>query len=86
MITFLLKVDCNYALQLCKMLLWKISEILNKYRSKHRRYSAEKGALKNFTKFTEEYMCLRPATLLKNRLWHKRFPVSFATFLRTPFL
>ena len=29
---------------------------------------------------------LRPATLLKKRLWHLYFPVSFAIFLRTPFL
>ena len=29
---------------------------------------------------------LRPATLLKKRLWHKSFPVNFAKFLRTPFL
>ena len=29
---------------------------------------------------------LRPATLLKKRLWHKCFPVNFAKFLRTPFL
>ena len=28
---------------------------------------------------------LRPVTLLKNRLWHRCFPVSFAKFLRTPF-
>ena len=27
---------------------------------------------------------LRPATLLKKRLWHRRFPVNFAKFLRTP--
>ena len=25
------------------------------------------------------------ATLLKKRLWHRRFPVNFAKFLRTPF-
>ena len=25
------------------------------------------------------------ATLLKKRLWHRRFPVSFAKFVRTPF-
>ena len=30
--------------------------------------------------------CLRPATLLKNRLWHRFFPVNFAKFLRTFFL
>ena len=29
---------------------------------------------------------LRPATLLKKRLWHRRFPVNFVKFLRTPFL
>ena len=29
---------------------------------------------------------LRPATLLKRRLWHRCFPVNFAKFLRTPFL
>ena len=35
-----------------------------------------------FNKVTD----LRPATLLKNRLWHRCFPVNFAKFLRTPFL
>ena len=29
---------------------------------------------------------LRPATLLKKRLWHRCFPMNFAKFLRTPFL
>ena len=29
---------------------------------------------------------IRPATLLKNRLCHRCFPVSFVKFLRTPFL
>ena len=28
----------------------------------------------------------RPATLLKKRLWRRRFPVNFVKFLRTPFL
>ena len=28
---------------------------------------------------------LRPATLLKKRLWRRCFPVNFAKFLRTPF-
>ena len=35
------------------------------------------------------YTCawgLRPATLLKKRLWHRCFPVNFVKFLRTPFL
>ena len=29
---------------------------------------------------------LRPATLLKKRLWHRCFPVNFVKFLRRPFL
>ena len=29
---------------------------------------------------------MRPATLLKKRIWHWCFPVNFAKFLRTPFL
>ena len=29
---------------------------------------------------------LRPTTLLKKRLWHRRFPVNFAKILTTPFL
>ena len=29
---------------------------------------------------------LRPATLLKKRLWHKYFPVNFVKFLAIPFL
>ena len=30
--------------------------------------------------------CLRPATFLKKRLWHRCFPANFTKFLRTPFL
>ena len=65
-------------------------------RSNHQRYSVKQGALRNFTKFTGKHLCqslffnkvagLRPATLLKKRLWHRRFPVNFVKFLRTPFL
>ena len=29
---------------------------------------------------------LRPATLIKKRLWHRCFPLNFAKFLRTPLL
>ena len=35
--------------------------------------------------FFYEKSCLRPANLLKKRLWHKCFPVSFAKFLKTSF-
>ena len=65
-------------------------------RSSHQRCSMKKGVLKNFTKFTGKHLCqslifnklavLRPATLLKKRLWHRCFPVNFVKFLRTPFL
>ena len=27
----------------------------------------------------------KPATLLKNRLWHRWFPANFVKFLKTPF-
>ena len=43
----------------------------------------KKGVLRKFAKFTEKG--LRPATLLKKRLWHRCFPVNFAKFQRTPF-
>ena len=56
----------------------------------------EKGILRNFTKLTGKHLCqslffnkiagLSPATLLKKRLWHRRFPVSFVKFPRKPFL
>ena len=51
-------------------------------------------AYRNFPKFTGKDLCqsiffnkvtgLRPATLLKKRLWHRCFPVNFEKFLRTP--
>ena len=48
----------------------------------------KKGVLRNFAKFTGEYLCqgLRPATLFKKRLWYRCFTVNFAKFLRTRFL
>ena len=55
----------------------------------------EKRCSYKFTKFTEKHSCqslfsnkvarLRPATLLKKRLWHRSFPVNFVKFLRKPF-
>ena len=52
----------------------------------------KKGAAKNFAEQTGKYLCwnlsfnkvsgLRPATLLKKRLWHRCFLVNFAKFLR----
>ena len=46
----------------------------------------KKGFLRNFPKFTGKHLCLRLATFLKKRLWHRCFPVKFSKFLRTPFL
>ena len=46
----------------------------------------KKSVFGYFAKITEKHLCqslsLRPATLLKKRLWHKCFPVNFAKFLR----
>ena len=57
-------------------------------RSSHRRCSLRKGVLRKFAKFTRKHLCqssffnkvagLRPATLLKKRLWHRCFPMNFA--------
>ena len=54
-----------------------------------------KGVLRNFAKFTGKHLCqslffnkvtyLRPAILLKKRLWYRCFPVNFEKFLRAPF-
>ena len=44
----------------------------------------KKGVLGNFTKFTGKHR-LRPAALLKKRLWRRCFLVSFAKFLRKIF-
>ena len=63
-------------------------------RSSHRGFSVKKG-VRNFAKFTGKHLYqspffnkvtgLRPATLLKKRLWHRCFLVNFAKFIRTPF-
>ena len=66
------------------------------YRSSRPEVFCKKGVLRNFAKFTGKHLCqslffnkvagLRPATLLKKRLWHRCFPVNFTKFLRTPFI
>ena len=56
-----------------------------------RRCSAKKMLLK-ISQNSQENTCarglqhLRPATLLKKRLWHRCLPVNSEKFLRTPFL
>ena len=82
-------------LVLISWLLYSTSSVARN-RSSHRRCSLRKGVLRNFAKFTGKHLCqsllfskvagLRPATLLKKRLWHRCFPVNFVKFLRTSFL
>ena len=72
------------------------TKLSSRFKSSHQRCSIKKGVLRNFIKFTGKYLCqslflnkvagLRPATLLKKRLWHRCFPANFAKFLRTPIL
>ena len=55
----------------------------------------EKGVLRNFTKLIGKHLYqslffnkvagLRPATLLKKRLWRWYFPMNFVKLLRIPF-
>ena len=64
-------------------------------RRSHQRCSVRKGVLRNFGKFIGKQLCqglsfnkvaaVRPASLLKKRLWHRCFLVSFPKFLRAPF-
>ena len=66
------------------------------FRSSRLDVFCKKDVLRNFAKITGKHLCqslflnkvagLSPATLLKGRLWHRRFPVNFAEFVRTPFL
>ena len=66
------------------------------YRSSHHRCSTTRGVLKNFAKFKEKHLYrslsfndvagLRPATLVKKRLWDRCFPKNSAKFFRTPYL
>ena len=65
-------------------------------RSSRPKVFCKKGVRRNLAKFTGKHLCqrlfcnkvasLRPATLLKKRLWHRCFPVNFERFLRTTFL
>ena len=44
----------------------------------------KKGVVKKFSNWGLQ-LRLRPATLLRKRLWHRFFPVIFIKFLRTSF-
>ena len=52
----------------------------NLFRSSRLEVFFRKGALRNFAKFTGKYLCLRSATLIKKRLWHRYLTVNFAKF------
>ena len=66
------------------------------FRNSHQGCPIRKSVHRNFTKFIGKHLYqslffnkvsdLRPATLLKKRLWHRCFPVNLAKFLRKPFL
>ena len=58
---------------------------LKPFRSSRSGVFCKKDGFRNFAKFIGKYLCLRPATLVKKRLWHWRFPLNFAKFLKTPF-
>ena len=76
--------------------LGKCWNILWLYRSSRLYVICKKGVLGNFAKFTGKHLCqslsfnkvagLRLQTLLKEKLWHRCFPVNFAKFSRTSFL
>ena len=65
-------------------------------RSSRQEVFCKKGVPRNLAKFKGKHFCqslffnkvadLRPATLLKRRLWHMCFPLYFTKFLRTTFL
>ena len=71
------------------------SHVHSIYESCRRNVFCKEGVLKNFTKFKGKHLCkslfnkvagLRPATLIKKRVWHRCFTVNFAKFLGTSFL
>ena len=74
---------------------WQLFINIFYFRSSRPDMFCKKGVLENFAKFYGKHLCqslffnkvaaLRPATLLKKRLWHSCFPVNFAKFLRTFF-
>ena len=67
----------------------------NKIRSSRPKVFCKKGVLKNFAEFIGKHLCqsfffnkvaaLRPAILLKKKLRHRCFPVSFEKFIRDSF-
>ena len=64
---------------------YKNYEDMKLNRSTLQRCSVRKGALTNFANFTGKHLRLRPATLLKKRLWHWGFPVNFCEISKNIF-
>ena len=70
-----------------------LDKYTRKCRFSHRRCSIKRGSQNFFARFTRKHLhqrfffndvaVFRPVTLLKNRLGHWCFPVSFKKFLRT---
>ena len=96
----MLHVAILMALVQCCFLLLTQAEYSRSWESKRQNKPPEvfckTGVLRNFAKFRGKHLCqslffktvasLRPAALLKMRLWHRCFPVNLAKFLRTAFL
>ena len=89
---------CIFCAVTVKLLLKDIfvfNQMCGCFRSSHPLVFCEKGVLRSFPKLIGKHLCqsfffnkvagLRPATLLRKRLWHRRFTVIFVKFLRTPF-
>ena len=86
----------------CKSLTWFINKYSTKFhgiyffnetfkttkmittRSSRSEVFCRKDVHRNFPTFTWKH--LRPATILKKRLWNRCFPVNFLKFLKTLFL
>ena len=75
-----------------KWLRYSTSILFTCLRSSHQKCSLRKGVLRNFAKFTGKHLCqslflnkvagLRPATLLKTRVWHRCFTCEFCEISR----
>ena len=80
---------------LCVYLFWYCEQVILHRQKQHQRCYIKKGTRRNFAKFSGKHLCqglflnkiadLRPATLLKKRLWRRRFSLNFVKFLRAPF-
>ena len=80
-----------YFLNVSKVV-WFIVFMMNPFLTVIKTYSfvspeaATRGVLYEKVFLEISRSCLRPATLLRKRLWHKCFPVNFVKFLRRSFL